>query len=66
MAKPLAGKRAFEAMGRRARSLGTSILIGRAARNSWPQWARSAWSAGWINQAGRHAQNEQKSKADHE
>lgn len=62
MAKPLAGKRAFEAMGRRARSHGTSILIGRAARNAWPQWARSAWTAGWINQAGRRAQDGQKSE----
>lgn len=51
MGKPLAGRRAFEAMGRRARSQGLSIATGRSIRTTWPDWARSAWAAGWIMQA---------------
>ena len=47
MSKPLAGKRAFEAMGRRAQSLGLPSIHGRAQRQQWPLWARTAFAAGW-------------------
>jgi len=50
MTKPLAGKRAFEAMGRSARDRGLGISQGRASSLEWPQWARRAWAAGWIMQ----------------
>lgn len=50
MTKPLAGKRLFEAMGRRDQSLGRPMLYRRGERVWWPKWARSAWARGWINQ----------------
>lgn len=50
MRKPLAGKRLFEAMGRRASTQGLPIDYERAMRGIWPGWARSAWARGWIMQ----------------
>ena len=50
MAKPLAGKRWFEALGRRAKSKGEPILTGRIERSKWPMWARSAYTCGWLDQ----------------
>ena len=50
MKKPLAGKRYFEATGRRAASQGKPILHDRIARQAWPMWARAAWTRGWIMQ----------------
>lgn len=50
MAKPLAGKRAFEAMGRRASSMGLPLNHKRMEQRGWPMWARSAWARGWIQQ----------------
>lgn len=50
MAKPLAGKRWFEAMGRRASSKGLAALHGRQDRQRWPMWARQAYAAGWLRQ----------------
>jgi hypothetical protein len=50
MGKPLAGKKAFEAMGRRACSIGLPLNAYRSHRISWPTWAREAWARGWIVQ----------------
>lgn len=50
MAKPLAGRKAFEAMGRSARSRGLSMSALRSMRQDWPLWARQAYAAGWIVQ----------------
>jgi hypothetical protein len=50
MSKPLAGKRAFEAMGRRASSAGLPLIHKRMERIGWPMWARSAYARGWIQQ----------------
>ncbi|WP_228877628.1 hypothetical protein [Paraburkholderia saeva] len=49
-AKAITGKRAFEAMGRRAASAGLPLLQGRMERLGWPMWARSAYARGWIQQ----------------
>lgn len=53
MAKTIAGKRAFEAMGRRAYSFGLPISYARSMRINWPEWARREWAAGWISQGRR-------------
>lgn len=50
MKKPLAGKRFFEAMGRRAASQEMPFIHDRLAKQAWPVWARSAWARGWIMQ----------------
>lgn len=50
MAKPLAGRAAFEAMGRRAKSTGMPMTYQRSMRIEWPRWAREAWAHGWIMQ----------------
>lgn len=49
MAKRLAGKRWFEAMGRRARSQGKAMWLGQD-REQWPLWAKHAYMAGYIDQ----------------
>lgn len=51
MGKPLAGKRAFEAMGRSAKSRNLPLNHQRQMRLAWPKWARQAWAAGWIMQS---------------
>lgn len=51
MSKPPAGRRAFEAMGRRAYSLGLPISHDRRSKLCWAEYARRAWAAGWIMQA---------------
>lgn len=53
MSKPLAGKRAFEAMGRSACSRGLGINYQRSMRVNWPLWARQAWAAGYIMQGNK-------------
>lgn len=53
MKKPLAGKRYFEAMGRRAASQKMPIHYDRIARQQWPMWARQAWARGWLDQSTR-------------
>lgn len=50
MKRPPAGKRAFEARGRRAASLGLPLDFGRRQRAEWPAWARMAFSFGWHHQ----------------
>jgi hypothetical protein len=50
MAKPLAGKRLFEAWGRSAASRGLPLIYKRLERQPWPVWARSAWARGWVMQ----------------
>ncbi|WP_186202337.1 hypothetical protein [Burkholderia gladioli] len=50
MAKPLAGKRAFEAMGRRAATLRQPLNHHRMERLGWPVWARTAFTRGWMLQ----------------
>ncbi|WP_369055008.1 hypothetical protein, partial [Burkholderia gladioli] len=59
MAKPLAGKRAFEAMGRRASSMGLPLNHKRMEKRGWPMWARSAWARGWIQQPSSRQLTEQ-------
>lgn len=49
MSKPLAGRRAFEAKGRRARSLGIQLVIKNMPR-TWPLWARIAFIYGYVYQ----------------
>lgn len=49
MAKRLAGKRWFDAMGRRARSQGKAMWLGQN-REQWPLWAKHAYMAGYIDQ----------------
>lgn len=51
MAKPLAGKRWFEALGRRHESLGIRYLAQRSAMHGWPLWAKRAYCRGRLNQA---------------
>jgi hypothetical protein len=48
--KKLAGKRAFEAMGRRAASMGLPIHYGRAQRQNWKPFAKEAYARGWLCQ----------------
>lgn len=48
MKKPLAGRRAFEAMGRRMRSQGIPCVMVHAIGRSWPGWARDAWITGYV------------------
>lgn len=55
MAKKLAGKRWFEALGRRAASKGLPSIHGRSARQKWPMWARQAYARGWLVQGFRSA-----------
>lgn len=50
MKKPLAGRKAFEAMGQRARSTGMPLSFGRRMRQLWPDWAQTAWARGWLLQ----------------
>lgn len=50
MAKKLAGKRWFEALGRRAKSQGKPMLSERMERSKWPMWARRAYTCGWLDQ----------------
>lgn len=54
MAKKLAGKRWFDAMGRRARSQGKPMWLGQD-RQQWPLWARAAYTCGWLDQEVRSA-----------
>lgn len=49
MAKRLAGKRWFEAMGRRTRSQGKVMWLGQN-REQLPRWAKHAYVAGYIDQ----------------
>jgi len=58
MSKPLAGKRAFEAMGRRAQSMGLPLIYKRLERTGWPLWARAAWARGWIHNYSKRALSE--------
>lgn len=58
MAKPLAGKRLFEAWGRSASSRGLPLIHKRLERRPWPMWARSAWARGWIMQPSPRQQTE--------
>lgn len=51
MAKPLAGRRAFEAMGRSAAARRLPLRFGYGARRGWPEWARIAYIGGWLDQA---------------
>lgn len=53
MAKKLAGKRWFEALGRRAKSEEKPILHWRVQRMEWPMWARRAWVSGYLDQGTR-------------
>lgn len=48
MKKPLAGRQAFEAMGRRAQSQGSRCGAIHAIGRNWPYWAREAWIAGYV------------------
>jgi hypothetical protein len=48
--KRLAGKKAFEAMGRRAASMGLPIHCGRLQRQDWKPFAKSAYARGWLLQ----------------
>lgn len=48
MKKPLAGRRAFEARGRRAQSQGIPCLSIHAIGRDWPHWAREAWISGHV------------------
>lgn len=49
MAKPLAGRRAFEAKGRRACSLGSKFVI-KNLPHTWPLWAKVAFMYGYVYQ----------------
>ena len=51
MKKPLAGRRAFEAMGRRAQSQGIPCVLIHAIGRGWPHWAREAWATGYVRNA---------------
>ena len=48
MSSPLAGRRAFEAMGRRDASNGLPLIAMRAKRRGWPRWAQEAFAFGWL------------------
>lgn len=48
--KPLSGKRWFEALGRRAYSIGEALSVTRQKRKKWPMWAQHAFMAGWFKQ----------------
>jgi len=48
MKRPLAGKKAFYAMGQRAKTSGYPFIVPKMGRN-WPLWAKSAWACGWLN-----------------
>lgn len=50
MKRPPAGRRAFEALGRRHESIGMPYQTFRRHTLSWPLWARRAYCAGRINQ----------------
>jgi hypothetical protein len=50
MSRPPAGRAAFEAMGRSAKSRGWPMTYQRQMRVNWPRWAREAWSRGYIQQ----------------
>ncbi|VWD40235.1 hypothetical protein BLA17378_07987 [Burkholderia aenigmatica] len=47
--KPLAGARAFEALGRRAQALGQPMTL--RGKGNWPDWARSAYVRGHVSNA---------------
>lgn len=49
MAKKLTGKRWFYAAGARAASKNKPLWLGEA-RQGWPQWAKDAYSDGWLDQ----------------
>lgn len=53
--KPLSGKRWFEAMGRRAYSIGEALPVTRQKRKKWPMWAQHAFVAGWFKQGSSRA-----------
>lgn len=57
MSKPLAGKRWFEALGRRHESTGISYLSQRAAMWGWPLWAKRAYCRGRLDEAPNLAKN---------
>lgn len=59
--KPLAGKRWFEALGRRASSRGEAMFLGQE-RQLWPLWARHAYTDGWLFQEISKAAQAQKEK----
>lgn len=50
MRKPLAGRRAFEAMGRSAASRGEHPNHSYRQRRVWLEWAVCAWARGWLVQ----------------
>lgn len=54
--KPLAGKRWFEALGRRAFSIGEALSATRLKRKKWPEWAQRAYVVGWFKQGSVRAQ----------
>jgi hypothetical protein len=56
--KPIAGKKWFEALGRSERSRGVPRSARSAAtlkRQTWPDWAVTAYMRGWINQSMNYA-----------
>lgn len=48
MRKPLAGRRAFKAMGHSDAARNIPLRQTRAARHALPDWAYNAYSAGWL------------------
>lgn len=52
MSKRIAGKRWFEALGRRHESLGITVAEGKGTRALWPIWARQAYFRGRLYQMG--------------
>lgn len=50
MKRPPAGRRAFEALGRRHEAIGLPYLTFRSCTLSWPMWARRAYCSGRLNQ----------------
>lgn len=52
MSKRVAGKRWFEALGRRHESLGITVQESKSIRVLWPFWARQAYFRGRLNQIG--------------
>lgn len=57
MAKKLAGKRLFEALGRSHESRGYPYMLTRGAMVGWPKWAKQAYCLGRLNQCENKAHN---------
>jgi hypothetical protein len=51
MKKPLAGYRAFKAMGFKYGVLRIDLKVGRSQRLAWPDWAFDAFNKGWLEGA---------------